>query len=96
MTRAEEAAFKTYPPKIGTAYDAIGIEYETDVNARERLGFQRGYEQAEKDLALTWVDIKTIDLMIAEVDMGLSDDRDSTVPDQKFYGEVLKRFNETR
>ena len=54
-----------------------------------RNACQRGYEQAEKDLTLTWEDIKNIDNIV--VDMARNTDwplRGQEV----FYTEVLQRF----
>lgn len=49
------------------------------------------YLQAEKDLALTWKDIRIIsDLLVAVFnDYGI-------VSDKKIYTEILRRFNEQR
>lgn len=58
-----------------------------------RRGFVKGYEQAEKDLALTWEDIQTIDNIV--VDMARNTDwplRGQEV----FYTEVLNRFNKSK
>ena len=58
-----------------------------------RNACQRGYEQAEKDLALTWEDIQTIDNIV--VDMARNTDwplRGQEV----FYTEVLNRFNKSK
>ena len=45
--RAEEKAFEAYPPVIGIYSDSC-LEY--DANESDRLTYQEGYEQAEKDL----------------------------------------------
>lgn len=58
-----------------------------------RNACQRGYEQAEKDLALTWEDIQTVDNIV--VDMARNTDwplRGQEV----FYTEVLNRFNKSK
>lgn len=52
--------------------------------------FIKGYEKAEKDLALTWEDIRKICTLSVIVEMGLGRE----VSDKKHYEEVLKRFNE--
>ncbi len=51
MSKAEERALKAYPIKIA-------VREGFDENLRERKGFIKGYHQAEKDLALTWEDIR--------------------------------------
>lgn len=54
MTRAEEVAMKAYPKEIQVAYGPLpGADgpCEFDDNLPYRIGYQEGYEQAEKDLA---------------------------------------------
>ena len=52
-----------------------------------------GYHQAEKDLELTWEDLKMIDdisdNVYAECDVEMFDEKE-------YYQEVLKRFKETK
>lgn len=55
----------------------------------ERTGFRQGYEQAEKDLALTWEDMLTIHEKIRAVyDIAIMAKMDS----KQIYEEVLRRF----
>ncbi len=54
MTRAEEAALKAYPEELTTAYGPLpgaSAPCIFDGNRPYRIGFKRGYEAAEKDLA---------------------------------------------
>ncbi len=65
MSRAEQRALEAYPVKMTPLVyqdliDQFGGKTEIDVNTYPRCLFQQGYEQAEKDLALTVEDIKTI------------------------------------
>ena len=53
MTKAEEKALEAYPVK--QSYNDYYGDYE-DVNIVERISFQEGYEQAEKDLG--WISVK--------------------------------------
>ena len=52
-------------------------------------GFIEGYHQAEKELELTWEDLKTLDDISYDVydecDVGMFDEKE-------FYQEILKRF----
>lgn len=50
-------------------------------------GYVEGYHQAEKDLALTWKDIKLI--------WNITDEMDN-MPEEEFYQEVLDRFNKLK
>ena len=81
MNKAEEFAYSKYPKdKKGVLYDLA------------RNSIIKGYHQAEKDLELTWKDVKEICVqsVLVEVDLG------GLVSDEIHYTEVLKRFNEQR
>lgn len=56
--RAEDAALKVYPEEI--IYGEFAFEGKYDGNSTPRYYFIKGYRQAEKDLTLTWEDIKLI------------------------------------
>lgn len=58
----------------------------------EKYAFIDGYEQAEKDLALTWEDIREIctQSVLVEIDLG------RLVSDERHYTEVLNRFNKQK
>lgn len=99
MSRAEEAALKAYPVQMTPLnyQDLIkqfGGKTEIDVNTYPRCLFQEGYEQAEKDLALTWEDMAKIDAIILDVNNEFAVDYSKEIDRQKFYKEVLKRFKE--
>ena len=53
--------------------------------------FLNGYQQAEKDLELTWEDIVDIDKLLIDLGMMFPD---KSTPD--YYKEVLKRFKERK
>jgi hypothetical protein len=59
MSKAEERALEAFPLNI---YGDSRGSY--DLNVVKRIIYQQGYEQAEKDLELTWEDIKTIDKLL--------------------------------
>ena len=89
--RAEEAALKAYP-NILFPFTSL------DLNAYRREAFINGYETAEKDLALTWEDVKVItdiaDKMMEEIVPHHSPEWLET--EEKYYTEVLKRFKEAK
>lgn len=90
MSKAEERALEKYPKKIewvGNQWDGAPL----DVNSEKRFGYQHGYHQAEKDLELTWEDIKLLDkiFMDEKIMSGL-------ILGKKEYEEILKRFKENR
>ena len=95
--KAEIAALKAYPVEMTPLVyqdliDQFGGKTEIDVNTYPRCIFQSGYEQAEEDLTLTWEDIRTICTLSVKVEIDLGRE----ISDERHYGEVLKRFNETR
>lgn len=87
--RAEEAALKAYPYQ-GATHFPDGFQ-EFDRNAVARTLFQEGYEQAEKDLALTWEDVQLLDFYAMECQVEESKGRKFN-SSQEFFEEVLRRF----
>lgn len=83
MSKAEERALEAYPD-----YDAGSAKV---VQGFQRQLYINGYEQAEKDLALTWEDMKFI---IEELDGNI--ECDDYCGSQKYYEEILKRFKEAK
>ena len=79
MSKAEDRALEKYPIEM---YKELGWSC-VDKNAYKRQYFIEGYQQAEKDLALTWEDIKTIDKLLNQC-----------VDYSNPYQEVLKRFKD--
>jgi hypothetical protein len=75
MSKLEEAAYKAHP--YNGDYRGLG-----DSNSKFREEYINGYQQAEKDLALTVGDIKTIDILL-----------NKCVDCSNPYQEVLNRFN---
>lgn len=86
ISKAEERALEAYPN-----------EHFVDHTYAEmcRGFYKEGYEQAEKDLALTWEDIKTIEQIIATSDW-YDFEINGKLWSQEFYEEVLKRFKEIK
>ena len=90
MTRAEEAALKAYPNVEQPVWDE-SYPKTLFVRHTERNAFIKGYEQAEKDLALTVAQVVKLDNIIMNMVAEGYNDGYKTRP---FYEEVLKRFNE--
>ena len=87
MSKAEDLAEKLYPKKEHVAFGPFPCEEPSvfDDNKPYRIGFISGYHQAEKDLALTVEDIKTIDRLL-----------NRCVDCSNSYQEVLNRFREKK
>ena len=93
MSKAEERALEAFPD-----YKKIDGRYESQRN--ERSAYKAGYHQAEKDLELTWEDIKLLQEIshevFAEVANGSVDYFQIYPTEQLFLEEVLKRFKEKK
>ena len=99
--RAEKRALGAYPVNMTPLnyqdlIELFGGKTEIDVNTYPRRLFQDGYEQAEKDLALTWEDMAKIDALILDTNNEFAVDYSNKISRQQFYEEVLKRFNELK
>ena len=95
MTKAEERALEAYlVTMVRRRYDGIARSDDPyDSNLHDRYCFQRGYELAEKDLRLTWKDMKRISRIL---DIMVEDDFKGEIPEEwgeeEYYEEVLRRF----
>lgn len=83
MSKADIVAFE-YAKEKGT----LGLDYNQIYDA-----VKHGYNQAEKDLKLSWEDLKMLDDIsddvYAECDVEMFDEKE-------YYQEVLKRFKERK
>ena len=65
------------------------------LRSMSKVGFIKGYKEAEEDLALTWQDIRCIVKIELDYDLECQmNDIDCT--EEEFYTEVLNRFNKDR
>ncbi len=94
MSKAEERALEAYP---NTSHY---WNSEPDRNASAREYYKQGYHQAEKDLELTWEDVKLLqDIsheVFAEVAQGNVDYYHIYPTQQSFLEEVLRQFKEKK
>ncbi len=93
MTRAEEASIAyqlvTHGPRV-MGGDAVLSDDDFkfwNIN----YDFVAGYEQAKKDLALTWEDVQLLDFYAMECQVEESKGRKFN-SSQEFFEEVLRRF----
>ena len=105
--KAEEKAIEAYPDvEVKDELDPDARLWITQTNNHYRSGFVRGYEEAEKDLELTWEDVWRIGELHEEVKNDFCDNPsmfdlkgyDVTPENFKrvFSEEVLRRFNEEK
>lgn len=94
MSKAEEKALEKYPAHSVLIVPARGGGYYADSHLRE--GFIEGYHQAEKELELTWEDMRELHIIFAQIDVDIelckTDIKAETLG---YYKEVLKRFKES-
>lgn len=108
MSKAEDRALEKYPlmsddDKEGLeALKYIGMECEfasefNEVQEAKQAYFIEGYHQAEKDLELSWEDMRELYIIFAVVDTEIelckTDIQAGTLG---YYKEVLKRFKERK
>ena len=100
MCKAEERSLEAYPVIMETLIpvDKENPEIKQDCNKFVRQAYIEGYHQAEKDMKLTWGDIK----IILDIEIDILHECNSqkelvikTYPKgEDYYGEILKRFKE--
>ena len=99
MSKAELRALEAYPPKyVEQKRHPKRIQSEkTDVHQPIRTVYIKGYQQAEKNLELTWEDMRELYIIFAEVDTEIelykTDIKSETIG---YYEEVLNRFNKQK
>ena len=104
--RAEEAAMEAYndmfhnPAKMSvrstvSEEEAAQFDYKEPFKAFFLDVFQQGYEQAKKDLALTWGDVQLLDFYAMECQVEESKGIKFN-SSQEFFEEVLRRFNKVK
>lgn len=89
MNKAEDLSRQYVLPFLDKQYEKYGEHKQMELSKFDGYdmmsSYEEGYHQAEKNLELTWEDIKTIDKLLNQC-------VDYTNP----YQEVLKRFKENR
>ena len=92
MSKAEDKALKAYPKKIewvGNQWDGAPF----DVNSESRVAYKQGYNQAEKDMELTWEDMMLIHKCIKDaMNHHLYKMQEGVEGQKVVYQEVLKQF----
>lgn len=86
MSRAEEQALKAYPAERGHMHD----------RPYQREGFVKGYEQAQKDLELSWRDMQRIVKIADHLCNSLEYDKIKKMGEEGYYTEILEQFNKEK
>ena len=92
MSKAEEQALKFYPVLFSErqGYDKTNIQKE------RRNAFENGYEQAQKDLELSWRDMQRIVKIADHLCNSLEYDKIKKMGEEGYYTEILERFNKEK
>ena len=89
MSKAEDLSRQYVLPFLDKQYEKYGEYRQLGLSRFDGYdmmsAYEEGYQQAEKDLELTWEDIKTIDKLLNQC-----------VDYSNPYQEVLKRFKERK
>ena len=99
MSKAEDLAKELYPDWKMTGVPTVDGQEESMVRI-QRVAYIKGYNQAEKDMKLTWEDVRII--LDAENDILRECNIQKelvikTYPKgEDYYGEILKRFKERK
>lgn len=97
MSQAEDKLENNRLKYIDYTFKRHGVDPESKEGQLIYYAYGHGYHQAEKDLELTWKDMRELHIIFAEVDVeiefGEIDVKADTVG---YYKEVLKRFNEMK
>ena len=88
MSKAKERAWEAYPD-----YPTMDGGYVTQ--RKPRKVFIQGYQQAEKDLALTWKDVAHI-VILADTIMDDHDEEWRKLGVEAYYTAVLKAYNDAK
>ena len=109
ISKAEEMANKRWPihpwsilPKEGEHGEIINFDEWLDdfrIGVQSfslNAGYREGYEQAEKDLALTWEDMQLIWQICDTIKDTERKNPDIMCSSRAFFSEVPKRFKEAK
>ena len=88
MSKAEEYSFNI-PSEL---FQQLTKEQQVLWRKEIENTFNNGYQQAEKDLELTWKDIAIIE----KLGNDFFKQNHTPMSDEEFYKEVLKRFKEIK
>lgn len=95
MDKAEEKAMQYCCAKCANNKLNCGMKLLSHGrNCIECGNYIAGYHQAEKDLELSWEDIKLIHKITYEESRNVSLNKGGEISEQEFYQDVLKRFKD--
>lgn len=97
MSKIKELAEQMFPEPQMVNYDDI-LEYRNDRDWTiiARGAVVKGYEQAQKDLELSWRDMQHIVKIADHLCNSLEYDKIKKMGEEGYYTEILERFNKEK
>lgn len=101
MSKAEDLSRRYVLPFLDKQYEKYGEHKQMELSRFDGYdmmsAYEEGYYQAEKDLELTWEDVKEIcDIAFEEACKFQRNMKGSLIYKEQHYTEILKRFNKER
>lgn len=101
MSKVEYLSRQYVLPFLNEIYEVYGEHRQMQLSKFDGYdmmsAYEEGYHQAEKNLALTWEDMRELHIIFTEVDveieLGMIDIKTETLG---YYEEVLSRFNKKK
>ena len=96
MNKAEEKSREYVLPFLDKQYEKYGEHKQMELSRFDGYdmmsAYEEGYHQAERNLELTWKDIREIctKSVLVEIDLGRN------ITDERHYTEVLNRFKKLK
>jgi len=100
MSKAEDLSRQYVMPFLDKQYEKYGEHKQMELSRFDGYdmmsAYEEGYHQAEKDLELSWEDMRKLYIIFAEVDVEIElckadDIKSETIG---YFQEVLKRFKD--
>ena len=90
MSKADEQALKFYPVLFSEreGYD------KTDIQKERRNAFANGWEEAEKNLRLTWQDVRRLIQIANQKLYALDYEKVMRMGEEAYYTDILTQFKQ--
>jgi hypothetical protein len=101
MSRVEDLSRQYVLPFLDKHYKKYGEHKKMELSMFDGYdmmsAYEEGYHQAEKDLELTWEDMRELHIIFAEIDVDIELCKTNIKTETLgYYQEVLKRFKDLK
>ena len=100
MSKAEDLSRQYVMPFLDKQYEKYGEHKQMELSRFDGYdmmsAYEEGYHQAEKDLELSWEDMRKLYIIFAEVDVEIELCKADDIKSETlgYFQEVLKRFKD--